>query len=400
MGGVVDAITDVVDSVVDTVGDVVEDVVDVVEDVVDGVGDFVGDIGETAVDALSSPIGQIAVSVAFPAYAPYINAAAKVANGQDLSLYDVASLGLQGYSDLQAGVKVDPKIVKATKAAARIADGADPKTVLIGAYGADFIKETGLADSVKDTISSTIGDDAYQFVDQYMDVEQAGIDLLAGEQPLRMLANQFGDEAANYLGSDDPNMKAFGYGAITTAVGLDEGLSPEKALLRGIREYSDKGGESPDLGIGNISSSIGLDLNDLKAPEFLSDAWNWAKDNAPDIDLDFGNIDLSGYSFNDFGFDTPELLDMNLDLSGVDFSNFNLGDLNGINIQDLEGRGADLSKFKGTALAFGIAEDQAKRQAAQEDEEEDIFKISSGLRNDLLADEELPLSRKLLARTV
>jgi len=130
----------VVDSVFDAVGDVVDGVVDVVEDVVDGVGDLVGDIGEVALDVVTSPVGQIAMYMipGLNAYAPYINASAKLASGQDLSLTDIAALGFQGYSDINTANWVDPDVALRVKTAAAIADGGDPAQVLLANYGSNW----------------------------------------------------------------------------------------------------------------------------------------------------------------------------------------------------------------------------------------------------------------------
>ena len=320
----------VVSSVFDTVGDVVESVVDVVEDVVDGVGDFVGDVGEAAVDAVSSPIGQIAVSIAFPQYAAYINSAAKVANGQDLNAFDFVSLGIQGYSDLNAGVKVPANVQKAARTAARIADGADPVTALVGAYGADFVKETGLADSLKNTIGDVVGQDAYNFIENNMNLDQAAADLFAGEDPLRILSNQFGDEVVNYIAADDPNMQALGFSGIETLNALNEGVDPEKAILRGAQDYYRRGGELPD--IGELGSMTGIDIPDLGLGDFLSEIGQGIGDLLPDMSFeglknlkdlgwDLGNVDFKGFDFGNIeGIDLPKLGELGLNIENLDIN--------------------------------------------------------------------------------
>lgn len=375
----------VVDSVFDTVGDVVEDVVDVVEDVVDGVGDFVGDIGETAVDALSSPIGQIAVSIAFPAYAPYINAASKVASGQDLTAYDFVALGVQGYSDIQGGIKPPPEVVKATKAAARIADGADPAQVLLGSYGADFVSKLNLDTSIENAVGDVFGEDAWQFVAEKMDINQAAADLIAGEDPLRMLSNQFGDEVVSNLSSGDPQLQALGYAGIEAGNALNEGVDPAKAILRGAREYYDQGGELPDL--GKIAGSVNLDIGDfpdLGINEFFADIGKGLDDLLPefgwkglgDMGFDFGKVDLTGYDLGDFeGLTIPEMQSL-----GIDWDQL------GIDLPDL--KLALAAKAAGQGVSFSTSDDNGF----------DFFKRTTD--NELLADEGLPLSRAVLSRTI
>lgn len=366
---------------------------EILQPVKDTVVDFAQEIGDVAEDVVTSPLGQIAISVAFPTYAPYINAAAKVATGQKLDAYDFVALGVQGYSDINK-IKIDPKIQKAAKAAARIADGADAKTVLMGEYGKEWIKDLGIDTQVKTAVSDIVGEDNYNWLQDNIDFEQASADLIAGEQPLRMLSNQFGDDIANYIGGEDPNLQALGYAGIRTAVGLDEGLSPEKALLRGAKEYHERGGKLPEFDIelgmpdidifGNIADSINLDLSgldlgitdyfkniDLDLPDLLP---NYGWQGLADLDIDWKQFDLSGYDIKDFGdMSLPDIKDL-----GIDLKDINL----------------DLPKL---ALAMRGREMEQVDQAPEE--EEDILARTTD--NELLAqDEGTPFSRQVLERTL
>ena len=400
MGGVVDAISDVVDSVTDVVSDVVEGVVDVVEDVVDGVGDFVSDIGETALDVVTSPVGQIAM-YAIPglnAYAPYINAAAKVANGQDLSLTDIAALGLKGYSDLNAGVKVDPNVVKATRTAAAIGDGGDPASVLLANYGSDFVKELNIDTEFKAGLENVLDDETMSFVQDNIDFNRVANDMIAGRNPTEMMVNQFGNTVVNNLAADDPDMKALGYAGLKSAVALSNGASPESALLAGGKEYYKQGGDLPDL--GNIASNI--------------DLGNWGID-VGDIDFDMTGLDFLAdigkdiYSgIKEFGL--PDInLKLGIDTSGmgdIDWGQFKLADFGGdFNLPELQGFGVNINQLQDAGklpVAFALAEleDQQRgvQSAADSEDTMDFFKTDS-FKNDLLADEALPLSRKLLGTT-
>lgn len=393
MGGSVSKILGKVEDEIKDIGRKIDD--EILQPVKDGVVDFAQEIGDVAEDVVTSPLGQIAISVAFPTYAPYINAAAKVATGQKLDAYDFVALGVQGYSDIQGGkFKVDPKIQKAAKAAARIADGADAKTVLIGEYGKEWIKDLGIDTQVKTAVSDIVGEDNYNWLQDNIDFEQASADLIAGEQPLRMLSNQFGDDIANYIGGEDPNLQALGYAGIRTAVGLDEGLSPEKALLRGAKEYHERGGKLPEFDVelgnvdfdvfGNIADSINLDLSgldlgitdyfkniDLDLPDLLP-KYGWQ--GLSDLDIDWKKFDLSGYDIKDFGdMSLPDIKDL-----GIDLKDINL----------------DLPKL---ALAMRGREMEQVDQAPEE--EEDILARTTD--NELLAqDEGTPFSRQVLERTL
>lgn len=368
----------VVSSVFDTVGDAVESVVDVVEDVVDGVGDFVGDIGEAAVDVVRSPVGQIAMSIAFPQYAAYINAAAKVANGEDLNAFDFVSLGIQGYSDLNAGVEVPKNIQKAARVSARIADGADPIQALVGAYGADWIAETGITETLENTVGDVFGEDAWQFVAEKMDFDQAAADLLAGEDPVRMLSNQFGDEAVDYIASGDSDLQALGFAGIETANLINEGVDPAQALVRGATDYYNRGGSLPNL--ADLGSVSGIDLsgiNDFGLVDFLKETGQKIGDLLPDMSFE----------------GLKKLKDLGWDLEGVDFEGYDFGNIEGIDLPKLGELGLDISNLDinvpqlKSALAFqGILEGQGG--GGMPVQSEDVFGTfkDNDLANELLVD--------------
>ena len=379
----------VVSSVFDTVGDAVDSVVDVVEDVVDGVGDFVGDVGEAAVDVVRSPVGQIAMSIAFPQYAAYINAAAKVANGEDLNAFDFVSLGIQGYSDLNAGVTVPENIQKAARVSARIADGADPVTALVGAYGADWIAETGITETLENTVGDVFGEDAWQFVAEKMDFDQAAADLLAGEDPVRMLSNQFGDEAVGYIASGDSDLQALGFAGIETANLINEGVDPAQALVRGATDYYNRGGSLPDL--AELGSVSGIDLsgiNDFGLVDFLKETGQQIGDLLPDMSFE----------------GLKNLKDLGWNLEGVDFKGYDFGNIEGIDLPKLGELGLDINNLDinmpqlKEALAFqGILGGQGGTTTSpvQFEDVSGAFK-RTGLENDLL-DNTPSRARQLLA---
>ncbi len=397
-------VDDKLDSAVDFVTDAGKEAVDFVGDVVDGVGDFVGEIGEAAVDVARSPIGQIAIAVAFPQYAAYINAAAKVANGEDLTAMDFVALGVQGYSDLNAGVEINPEVVKAAETAARIADGADPVQALIGAYGADAIKKLNLDTKLTNTLSEVVSPEVAQFVSEHMDLNQAAADLLAGEQPLRILSNQFGDELVDNLASGDPQLEAIGYAGISTGLALNEGVDPAKAALRGAREYYNRGGAVPTLDDlkemlpESISSSLDFDIS---TPQWLKDL----RAELPDIDLPKFDASLAGFNWKDLGGSIPDIqLDFpDVELSGLDWQGLDYDVFKDYSLPELQGLGIDLSGLHLPELSLALkykieGEDGTGVQLPEDEEEENLMARTTD--NPLLAeDDQLPLSRALLQRT-
>jgi hypothetical protein len=391
--GLLSSIKKFAKKVVDTVVDTVKSAASFVGDAFSSLGDVLGDIGGSIVDIAASPLGQLVLQVipVTAPYAKYISAAAKVINGDGLSASDFVSLGISGLSDINADFTVPDAVKDAATVAARISDGGDPIQALIGTYGADFMEVTGLGETLKTGVSDILGEEGFDFVEQYMDPDQAVTDLIAGESPLRMLSNQFGDELVNYMADDDPNLQALGYGGIRTAIGLDEGLDLDQAFLRGAEEYYKRGGELPD--INKLGEITGLD-GDFTTPEWLSKFWNNIPDfelpeginwknlgmSIPDIQLDFEGIDLGSLDWEGLDYDVlqdyslPELRDMNVDLSGL-------------NLPEL-------------SLSLGLANQQmqgTRRPWNPDEEEEDMLKKRT-TDNELLA-ETTPLSEALLQRT-
>ena len=385
----------VVDSVFDAVGDVVDGVVDVVEDVVDGIGDLVGDIGEVALDVVTSPVGQIAMYMipGLNAYAPYINASAKLASGQDLSLTDIAALGFQGYADLDTANWVDPDVALRVKTAAAIADGGDPAQVLLSNYGSNWVNEMGITDTFNEGLGEILNEDTMSFVNQNIDFDQVTRDLVTGASPERMLANQFGETVVNNLASGDPQLEALGKAGISSTVALSEGASPEKALVVGGRTYYKAGGELPDLSA--IADTIDLPDVDFNTAglDFLADIGKDIYDAISEFGLPDLNMNL-GIDFN---------------TTDIDWGKFKLADFEGMSLPDLQMQGVNvqqLANFKDipTALTLAAASDQRPPVVVQTGGSDDTNYAQGLLERDYfdneLLDGGIPLSRKLLARTV
>lgn len=359
MGGWVgEQIEDAVDFVTDDIPEFVEEeIIDPVGDFLGNVGDALGDVVDFVDDAIQNPYVRAVASFVYPPAAPYLNAYAKLDSGEDLTAGDLAALGVSAYSDL-SGLEIDPQIAKAVNTGTQLAEGADPVSALVSNYGADFAKELGLADQLKTSMSSVLGDDAVSFVDKYMDVNQAAADIVAGEDTNRILANQFGDEIATYVGSGDPNLTALGYAGIESGIALDNGEDQADALMAGAKEYYDRGGQLPD--VGQLAGLTGIDAGefdwnrflpevDFQAPEFLAQGYDWLKErnidfgqvpdlfkgfNAPDINMDFGqfadlggslgDLNWQGVDWQNTGYDLGELKDMGVDLSQLNMGDFTL----------------------------------------------------------------------------
>jgi len=341
----------------------------------------------------SSPIAQIALQVALPQYAPYINAATKVANGQKLGAADFVSLGVRGYNDITGGnFQFNSNALKAVNAAERIADGADVKEVLISSYGGDFAKSLGLDTKVKDTLTGLVGEDNSKWLSENIDFNQAAADLTGGASTYNILANQFGDKIAKTIGSGDPNMEALGYAGIRVGRAIDDGASTQEAIYRGAREYYDRGGELPDF--GEIADFADFKLPDVNLPELNLNVTDWFKDqdwNLEDLRLRFG--DWKGLS--DLNIDWKKYKP---DLGKYNFADFKVGDLGeiedlGIDLGDID-LGLNLPEF------IDLPDIESGKKVAALPEEEDLFARTTD--NELLKQEEeaIPLSRQLLSQVV
>ena len=346
-----------------------------------------------------SPIGQIALSVALPGYAPYINAAYKLSNGQKLSAADFISLGVRGYNDITGGnFAFDPDALKAVNAIERVADGADIKDVFISTYGKDFVQELGIDTKVKDALGGFTDNDTVNWLSENIDLNQAAADLMGGSSPYTLLSNQFGDKVANYIGQDDPNLKALGYAGIRVGQAIDDGADTKDALYRGAREYYDKGGQLPNF--GDIADTVKDLLPDIDIETPNLNMTDWLK--SMDIDVsnifdkfkigDVGSMDLDWNALNIGDYDFSQLKDI-FNTQGISIPD--APDL-GVNLSDI-----DLGKLFDFTLRQGVDIETPQKsklaQLAEQQQEEDTFKNPLLGKNPLLETEELPISRQLLS---
>jgi hypothetical protein len=364
-------------------------VVDPVKSFADSVGVLfdkgLGGIDDFAKSIANNPLAQAVVSTINPLAGSAMSVYGKAATGQKIGVGDLASLGLSSVSQL-TNYKIDPTTLKAINTGAKIADGADPVTALASAYGADYVAKLGLDTKVKSALTNTFGDQTANFITDKVDINQAAADLVAGKDPYRIVANQFGDDIATYIGGDDPSMQALGYAGVETAVGLGQGLDPQDALIAGAKEYYDRGGQLPD--VGQIAGTVGLqDYNfdwnqflpniDIEAPELLAQGYDWLKGTGVNINdwiegRDWGELNLDIGQFADLGGDfsipsfkgidirdfegrLPELANAGVDLGELDWSGTNIGnldglDLSGLDFGDLEG----LAKGTTTIASVGV----------------------------------------------
>ena len=386
VGGAERVIDDVVEGVEKTGGDIREGVQKTLVDLAEGVDKTVGDLGDIARD----PIVRAIVSVAYPPAAPYLNAYAAAYDGK-ITLEEAVSFAATVGTDLGL-TDIDPNVVKAIETGAKVADGASPLEALAGSYGADFAQTLGLDKVVKDSIKTSFGEDAYNFLDERMDIDQAAADYVAGDSTQRILGNQFGDELVGYVASDDPSMQALGYAGIEGVVSKAEGLSNDDALLNSAQTYYDRGGQLPKLDVlADVTgiSDFGVDINDFIGKIDLPTIDLLGNYSIPELNTDFGvdlgKLDWEGVDFDSLNMGLGEAADFGVDLGSVDFEGVDLGNL-------------DFQGFSLPELAFTVAA-EANNKPVIINNEEDILSPKRSTDNPLLADNELPLSKSVLAST-
>ena len=404
-----------------------------------------------------------AISMAISGYnIQGLNAAEAASKASDIA---AAQESIGAASQVDSVYGVPDAVKKAAQAAGAIADGGDSVKILANAYGADFAKSLGLdtrfagqldnqfgegagafasnfidinkaaaglvagqdLDTIVqsqvgsnlyglagavgiESIGEVFGEDAGSFLRDRVDLEQFGQDVFKGEDPYKLVANQFGDDIANYFGADDTNMQALGYAGVETVVGLGQGLVAQDALFEGAKEYRDRGGRLPSINgsldtngqfsIGDLAGIAGLDV---KFPDFdfntnfdyksLFDVTGsdikdilgsgWDIPSLGSIDFDLSNQDFSGVNFGQLGLSLPDLSSPdfasfgNLSSANLDFKGADFRDL-GINAEDLSDYNVDFQDlnigdipFPNFLLATGLRDKQKKE--LEEEEENNLI---------------------------
>ena len=403
---VVKTVKKVVQPVVKVVKTVVKSVADLGKDFVTGLKGGIPGIVNFADKAVQNPLVQATVSFVNPLAGSLVNAYAKLDSGQTLSAADLAAIGVSSYDQL-ANIKIADSTKKAIDVGSKLVSGEDPLKVLASNYGTDFAKTLGLDTKVNTALTDTFGADTANYITQNFDINKAAADLvsgkdaqdmvmnqfgtdivtyagnqalagigatfgtdtenflrdrmdlnlaaeniIAGVDPAKIIANQFGDDVVNYLAGDNKSMQALGYAGIDTGLALNAGASSQDALMAGAKTYYDRGGELPD--VAGIAQVAGLDypninfdwntaLGDFNIPgsDLLAQGYDWLKNQ----NIDLGSMDfLKGLSVPDMGLDLGQFADLggnfgDLNWKGVDYrtTGYDLGTLKdmGVNLGDL-----------------------------------------------------------------
>jgi len=423
MGGVVSNVVDAVEDVAKGVGDVVQDVViDPVVELGSNLEDGIREVVDEADKLVQNPYVQTVVSAINPAAGAFLNAYSTLDSGENLSPAQVAALAAAGYTTA-SGTTIPADVQKALDAGTAVAEGGDAKDILLKTYGSDFVSELGLDTQVNTALTNTFGDDVVNLVSDNIDYVDAAARYVAGDDPSEIIVDKFGGDIVGALGSDNPSVNALGFAGLKTAVGLDQGLDQDEALLAGAEEYYTRGGQLPDAGqiaslagledvdfdinrlVGNLDldfqtlqgqgydlpslAGLGIDLPSLggiETPELLS---NFQLPEVANLGFDIPSLDLSKYKPTDLGYDVGEfgqLRDLGVDIGSLDLGDYNLEQLADLNL-DLQ-----LPELDKYLQGMG----QAPSQLASLDADPELMGTDRTVFDIPEGDDEEPLSQQLL----
>lgn len=440
---------------IDDSGGIVGSVSKIGEKVEDGLREAVDEVDK----ALENPYVRLAISVAYPPAAPYLNAYSKLDSGEKLNAADIAAIAASAGQDFGAfdAASIDPEVVNNIKKGVQVATADNPGEAFLMTFGADVAEQTGFTDAFNSTIADTFGQDTLDVLKQNEDyivdtarfatgdmseqelvakygagaVDYAtsgtaledynqyltdAINVGVGNTTLEeTIANRYGEDIVNYLGADTPNQRAIGLGGLTTATQLAMGVDPTDAAFAGTKRAYNEGARLEDLSfvpqqiagvdfsLNDIVGNLGVDFPDLKAQ-------GYELPSLAGLGIDLNQFNITAPDVFSTGLDLPEVADLGLDLGKVDFSGVDIGEfgigMDGFDVSELEGL-ADMGVDVGS-LDVGrldLPKVAAKMALAQEvipgtmvtSDGEEIASLAPDL--DFLNEGEPTLARKMLKRT-
>lgn len=439
---------------IDDSGGIVGSVSKIGEKVEDGLREAVDEVDKI----VENPYIRLAVSIAYPPAAPYLNAYAKLDSGEKLNAADIAALAATAGQDFGAfeAANIDPEIVNEISKGVQVATAENPGEALLLTYGTDIAAETGLTEAFDAQVADTFGQDTLDVLKQNEDYIVDSARFASGnmsEQELvakygagavdyatsgtafedyaselndaiqvatgnmsaeEAIANKYGEDIVTYLGADTPNQRAIGLGGLTTATQLAMGVDPADAAYAGTKRAYNEGARLEDLSfvpqqiagvdfsLNDIVGNLGVDFPDLKAQ-------GYELPSLAGLGIDLNQFNITAPDVFNTGLDLPEVADLGLDLGKVDFSGVDIGEFgigtDGFEVDQLEGL-ADMGVDVGS-LDLGrlnLPEVTAKMALAQEvipgtmvtSEGDEIASLTPDLDFET---EGGTLARKLLKRT-
>lgn len=341
----------------------------------DKIGDGLTEVGDELKKISENPYVQLAVAVAFPAYAPYVNAAVKLNSGEKLNAADIAAVAASaGQQDFADGLKLSKTEINNITKAAKVATAKNPGQAFLTTFGADVAQKVGLTDAFDTTVASTFGDDALEVFKQnenyivdtaryasgnmsekelvakygagaidyatsgtaandYNDLITDAVNVGFGVKGVEeVIADKYGEQIVDYLGAESTNERAVGLGGLTTATQLAMGKDRLEAAYAGTKRAYDEGARLEDLtfvpqqvanldfGLNDIVTNLGIDFPELKGQGYELPQLADLGINLPSL----GGIETPELISN---FQLPEVANLGFDIPSLDLSGYKPTDL-------------------------------------------------------------------------
>lgn len=431
---------------IDDSGGIVGSVSKIGEKVEDGLREAVDEVDKV----LENPYVRLAISIAYPPAAPYLNAYAKLDSGEKLNAADIAAIAATAGQDFGAfeAANIDPEIVDNIKKGVQVATADDPAKALLLTYGTDVAEQTGITEAFDTQVADTFGQDVLDVIKQNkdyvvdtarlatgeiseeelvakygagaLDYATAGtgfeeysselnsaIQVATGNQTIEeALANQYGEEIVTYLGAETPNERAVGLGGLTTATQLAMGVDPAEAAYAGTKRAYDEGARLKDLtwvgnqvagidlGINDVVSNLGIDFPDLKVQ-------GYELPELADLGINLGNLNITAPDILETNLSLPEIADLGVDFGKADFSGYSTADLGDYNLKELGDLGIDVNKLDlmPEFQMIGLAQLLEPTTPVGVDLKDDEELASLQSEFDIAPTDDTLFSREVLART-
>jgi hypothetical protein len=429
---------------IDDSGGIVGSTKKIGEKIEDGLREAVDEVDK----ALENPYVRMAISIAYPPAAPYLNAYAKLDSGEKLNAADIAAIAASAGQDFGAfeAASIDPEVVNNIKKGVQVATADNPGEAFLMTFGTDVAEQTGFTEAFDSTVADTFGQGTLDVLKQNEDyiVDSArfasgniseqelvakygagavdyatsgtaledynqyltdAINVGVGNTTLEeTIANRYGEDIVNYLGAETENERAVGLGGLTTATQLAMGVDPAQAAYAGTKRAYDEGARLEDLSfVPQQIANVNLGLNDIVTnlgidfPELQTKGYDLPS--LADIGIDLNNFNLTAPDILNLDMSLPEVAtNYNLNVGNIDFSGYKPTDLGvdvgewgkfqelGVNVGDLDLGDYNLPELADINLDLNIPElDALLQQAGQPPSEY----ASLGMDSDLLSEFEI-----------
>lgn len=365
-----------------------------VEKIGDKIWDGLTEVGDEIKKLSENPYVRLAISVAYPQFAAYYNAAVKLNSGEELNAADIAAVAASaGTQDFAEGFKLTPEEAKTLKEVTAVATADNPGEAFVQYFGADIAEKVGLTDAVDSALTEAYGSEVAQTIkdnreyvadaaryatgsiteeqlvakyggnaisyategtsaEDYNKMLVDGFDVAVGNKTIEdVVVDTYGDQIAQGLGADTTNERAIALGGLTTLSQVAQGKDIDRASYAGFKKAYDQGARLEDLeympqvagldvnfDLSNILPNIGVDFNALNLQGYDLQALK-------DLNIDFNQLNVQIPDILSGDYSLPEFASAGLDLGNIDFSGLSTGELGDYNLKELGDMGIDVNQL-------------------------------------------------------